>query len=236
MNDQALQTQAPRRVPLNRGEILPVNFHADGSPALSIKPEVQGAGCHGNAYGYYAIINRNGREIDRFRFQSQPLEHGINGQTNEALIAIVKDRLVGFQAGPTSSPFNELGILGLEIFERAMKARTADRVARGVVGKHQDAKDTPAEEIAAQKSKALDACVVALQTLLDDDVVKEAIARVDARGEAAVLLSKLMYGEEKVDAEPVAVAAEQAEPGNGETRGFADPVDPKTRTDEAPSI
>jgi hypothetical protein len=69
------------------------------------------------------------------RFQSRPLsEVGCNGITNEALIAVLVDRLKGFQQGPNACYQNGMAILMLEEAAHWLNARTKDRVDRGVEG------------------------------------------------------------------------------------------------------
>lgn len=61
-------------------------------------------------------------------------ENGINGCQNEDLIAIVIDRLQGFQAGEFSCRENAIAITKLEEALLWLNKRTADRVKRGVEG------------------------------------------------------------------------------------------------------
>lgn len=70
-------------------------------------------------------------------FQNGPIkEFGVNGVTQEALAAIIIDRLRSFQAGPFACPENEIALncfsTGLEVLQRRTKAR----IARGVEGTH----------------------------------------------------------------------------------------------------
>lgn len=70
-------------------------------------------------------------------FQHGPIKDGINGITNEALLAVLMDRLRGFQAGTFATNLNAVA---LEHLERAMKAlneRTRQREERGVEGTHE---------------------------------------------------------------------------------------------------
>jgi len=71
-------------------------------------------------------------------FQNGPIkEFGVNGVTQEALLAIVIDRLKSFQAGPFACEENEQA---LEDTKRALwwlQGRTRRRIARGVEGTHQ---------------------------------------------------------------------------------------------------
>lgn len=53
----------------------------------------------------------------------------------EALLAIVIDRLRSFQAGPFPSPFNATALVRCQDALRLLQQRTRDRIARGVEGK-----------------------------------------------------------------------------------------------------
>ncbi len=69
-------------------------------------------------------------------FQNGPIgENGTNGCHNEDLIAIVIDRLQGFQAGNFSCRENALAITKLEESLHWLHHRTNARIARGVEGK-----------------------------------------------------------------------------------------------------
>ena len=68
-------------------------------------------------------------------FQHGPVaEHGVNGLTNEVLLAIVIDRLEGAQEGQFKSRYNALAITALQEAENWLSRRTLDRMARGVEG------------------------------------------------------------------------------------------------------
>lgn len=76
-----------------------------------------------------------GRIVTRIHFQHGPIaEAGVNGLTNEVLIAIVIDRLNGAQDGPFRSRFNALAITALEQASLWLCKRTLDRMDRGVEG------------------------------------------------------------------------------------------------------
>lgn len=64
-------------------------------------------------------------------------EAGINGITNEALLAIVIDRLEGFAAGPFPSEETNHALKHCRHALLAMESRTKERVERGVEGKHE---------------------------------------------------------------------------------------------------
>jgi hypothetical protein len=71
-------------------------------------------------------------------FQNGPIhEHGVNGVTHEALLAIVIDRLRSFQAGPFHCPENEGALTHLELALADLQRRTRKRIQRGVEGTNQ---------------------------------------------------------------------------------------------------
>lgn len=73
----------------------------------------------------------------RLFFQNGPIaEAGVNGITHEALIAILIDRLQGFQKGPYAGRENALALTKLEEAQHWLLHRTKERVARGVEGTH----------------------------------------------------------------------------------------------------
>ena len=68
-------------------------------------------------------------------FQNGPIkEVGTNGVTHEALLAVLIDRLEGFQSGPFANPFNADALLHLRLAQDALLSRTRERLARGVEG------------------------------------------------------------------------------------------------------
>lgn len=71
-------------------------------------------------------------------FQNGPIaEVGINGITQEALMAICIDRLRSFQAGPYACRENALALTKLEEAMHWLHSRTLARMVRGVEGTHQ---------------------------------------------------------------------------------------------------
>lgn len=68
-------------------------------------------------------------------FQNGPIgEVGANGITNEALLAIVTDRLRCFQSGPFACRENALALTKIEEALHWLHSRTRERIARGVEG------------------------------------------------------------------------------------------------------
>jgi len=71
------------------------------------------------------------------RFQNGPIaEAGVNGLTHEALLAILIDRMEGFQQGPYASDDNEEALQSMRKAQTALQRRTKARMARGVEGTH----------------------------------------------------------------------------------------------------
>ena len=96
----------------------------------------------GGANHLYGVNSDEPRRADQppavtlpIRFQNGPIgEAGVNGVSNEALVAIVIDRLQGFQKGQYSCRENALALTKLEEAMHWMLHRTRERVARGVEG------------------------------------------------------------------------------------------------------
>lgn len=71
-------------------------------------------------------------------FQNGPIkEFGVNGITQEVLLAIVIDRLRSFQAGPFACRANDKALAHCEEALAWLQLRTVDRLRRGVEGTNQ---------------------------------------------------------------------------------------------------
>lgn len=95
---------------------------------------------NGGAHQYtITVIQPDGEQFtDVIHFQKGPLkEAGLNGCSDEALLAIVIDRLEGFQTGPFASPHNAWAITSIKNALAELKTRTRLRQERGVEGTHQ---------------------------------------------------------------------------------------------------
>jgi hypothetical protein len=69
------------------------------------------------------------------RFQKGALQEvGLNGGSDEALLAVVIDRLQSFQAGPFACRENALALTKIQEALHWLNHRTRDRMARGVEG------------------------------------------------------------------------------------------------------
>jgi len=92
----------------------------------------------GNACHAYDISG--GEAIPtHIRFQNGPINvggNGVNGITNEALLAIVADRLRGFQSGPFACKANACALTHIEEALHWLQQRTLERMRRGVEGTH----------------------------------------------------------------------------------------------------
>jgi hypothetical protein len=90
---------------------------------------------NGGAHVYTLRIGESFENI--IKFQNGPLqEAGLNGISDEALIAIVIDRLEGFNADKFRCRENSLAITKLEEALLWLQKRTRDRQRRGVEGTH----------------------------------------------------------------------------------------------------
>jgi hypothetical protein len=91
----------------------------------------------GGAHHHYAVDvdgSENGLDI---HFQNGPIaENGVNGVTQEVLLAVVIDRLRCFQAGPFNCEENARALQHSEAALEVLKSRTKARMARGVEGKN----------------------------------------------------------------------------------------------------
>ena len=71
-------------------------------------------------------------------FQNGPIqEAGVNGISNESLLAVVEDRLLGFQSGQFACRENAIALTKLQEAMMWLQKRTRDRMARGVEGTNQ---------------------------------------------------------------------------------------------------
>lgn len=70
-------------------------------------------------------------------FQNGPInEVGVNGVQNEDLLAIIIDRMQGFQSGKFACRENAIALTHLQDAMHWLLHRTRERVARGVEGTH----------------------------------------------------------------------------------------------------
>lgn len=91
--------------------------------------------------GSCPFTERYGKPSDHttILFQNGPIDengNGANGIQQEALLAIVLDRLRGFQSGQYRCRENACAITHIEEALMWLQKRTRDRLARGVEGTH----------------------------------------------------------------------------------------------------
>lgn len=76
--------------------------------------------------------------VHDIQFQKGPLqESGLNGISNEVLLAIVEDRLLGFQSGEFACRENAVALTKIQEGMMWLQKRTLDRMKRGVEGTNQ---------------------------------------------------------------------------------------------------
>jgi hypothetical protein len=95
----------------------------------------QGGACH-----KYRIEFNDGETLNEtdIGFQNGPIkEFGVNGISQEALLAIVEDRLLCFQAGEYICHDNQMALNHVQAAMMWLQKRTRDRMARGVEGTNQ---------------------------------------------------------------------------------------------------
>ena len=110
-----------------------VNPANDTLSVLVLDDPGQGNACH-----KYQICHEN-LETVNIEFQNGPINedgNGVNGLTHEVLLAIVADRLRGFQSGPYSCKANACALTHIEEAQHWLQQRTLERMRRGVEGTH----------------------------------------------------------------------------------------------------
>lgn len=96
----------------------------------------QGGACHAYRISHQTgVMSEQGFPGLRINFQKGPIaEAGINGISMEALLAIVEDRLIGFQSGEYANQDNATALSHVQAAIYWLHHRTKKRVARGVEG------------------------------------------------------------------------------------------------------
>ena len=94
---------------------------------------------HGGANHDYEVNHSGATGVPpllSIKFQNGPIaEYGINGVTQEILLAVVIDRLRSFQSGAFSSRENAIALTKCEEALHWLQQRTIERMRRGVEGK-----------------------------------------------------------------------------------------------------
>ncbi len=113
--------------------------HKVGPANTELKVTAMDQPGHGGANHVYTITAVNGDPVggDSISFQNGPVgEVGVNGLTHEALLAIIIDRLRGFQKGPYATKANACALTHCEEGLHWLQQRTLERMRRGVEGTH----------------------------------------------------------------------------------------------------
>lgn len=114
-----------------------INTHkvnqANDKLEIVVKDEAgAGGACH-----EYLIHGTDNNRVFEISFQNGAInEHGVNGLTQEILIAICIDRLEGFQSGAFACRENAIALTKLQEAKMWLEKRTRDRMDRGVEGTH----------------------------------------------------------------------------------------------------
>ena len=109
-----------------------VNGLNDALKILVLDEPGQGNACHKYGIDLLGGESCSGPIIG---FQNGPIkEAGLNGISNEALLAIVEDRMKGFQSGQFSCRENALALTHLQESMHWLHHRTRERLQRGVEG------------------------------------------------------------------------------------------------------
>lgn len=113
----------------------------DANRAIKIEADERDE-LNGNASHAYDFRWKNEAGDHEFHqwviFQRGPIKvSGVNGITNEALLAIVIDRLEGFQSSKFACAENGLALLACLEALAKLEARTKKREERGVEGTHE---------------------------------------------------------------------------------------------------
>jgi hypothetical protein len=114
--------------------IITIHHGSDLNQNLTIQADEK---AEAGASHSYSVSDTSGlHTMAAVKFQKGALKDvGFNGISDEALIAIVIDRLRGFQSGPFSCRENALALTKMEEALHWLNARTRDRMERGVEGK-----------------------------------------------------------------------------------------------------
>ena len=95
----------------------------------------RGQGNANHVYHVMPVVGHGKPALCKVGFQNGPIkEFGVNGVANEDLIAIVIDRMRGFQSGDYACRDNDLALTKLEEALMWLRNRTNERETRGVEG------------------------------------------------------------------------------------------------------
>jgi hypothetical protein len=117
-----------------------ITEHAVNPANDTLTLTVEDAPGQGNANHHYRVRGKLPSPADcDLHFQNGPIAeagNGVNGLTHEVLLAIVADRLRGFQSGPYACKANACALTHIEEAQHWLQQRTLERMRRGVEGTH----------------------------------------------------------------------------------------------------
>lgn len=96
-----------------------------------------GVGQGGACYEYEILLKATDGHNMRWYlvFQNGPIsDSGFNGISNESLLAVIEDRLIGFQSGQFACRENDIALAKIQEAMMWLQKRTRDRMSRGVEG------------------------------------------------------------------------------------------------------
>ena len=113
---------------------LPTLFSQNAPGVHDVEINVIDEKGDGGAYHQY-LVRSGKKDAQLIRFQKGPVnEAGLNGLTQEALLAIVEHRLECFQQGDFASDYNAEALGFVRYALSALHRRTQDRMNRNVEG------------------------------------------------------------------------------------------------------
>ncbi len=115
-----------------------ITHHHDGHGLNeTIIIETDAPDASGAAHNYTATIN--GKVVASIQFQKGPRlnPESTPGMTEAAVLAVLVDRLQGFQSGPYACRENAIQLTKLEETMHWTKHRADERARRGVLGKNE---------------------------------------------------------------------------------------------------
>lgn len=102
----------------------------------------------GNASHLYAVQYGGPGDICYIQFQHGPraVEGSVAGVFDDDLLAVLQDRLEGFQSGQYACPENATALHHVQLAREALGLRVARRLAQGVLGANQTHTTEPAAD------------------------------------------------------------------------------------------
>lgn len=112
-------------------KVNPVNDLVD----IEVIDQPGAGGAHHEYLISWPIHQVPGQTVQTIKFQNGPIaENGVNGLTQEVLLAIVQHRLECFQKGPYACRENAIALTHVQDAMHWLQHRTRARMARGVEG------------------------------------------------------------------------------------------------------